>query len=170
MALTAIDAALLGLVLVGGVWGLVVGALRVAGPLAVLVALLTLVHAYPDLSTRLGAHPTVGFFLPLLAGFVGVVVYGFMARVLQGAVQLSRLGLLQRLLGLGLGLVTGTILAGALVWGLKTYGGLSGLLLLPGSRVAPVTLEFFRTVMACTQRFFPLPASEPVPWWKRSLW
>jgi uncharacterized membrane protein required for colicin V production len=172
MELTVLDAVLLGLVLVGGAWGLVVGALRVAGPLALLVAVLTLVHAYPELSTRLGAHPTVRFFLPLLVGFVGVVVYGFVAHLLRGALRWSPLGFLNRLLGLGLGLVTGTILAGALVWGLKTYGGLSGMMLLHGSTVAPATAEFFRTVMACTQRLFPRPdpGPEQVPWWKRPLW
>jgi hypothetical protein len=158
-------------VLVGGIWGLVVGALRVAGPLALLVALLTLVHAYPELSTRLGANPTVRFFLPLLVGFVGVVVYGFVAHLLRGALRWSPLGFFNRLLGLGL--VTGTILAGALVWGLKTYGGISGMMLLHGSTVAPPTAAFFRTVMACTQRLFPRPESGPPgpePWWKRPLW
>jgi len=168
--LTTIDAVLLCLVLVGGTWGLVVGAVRVAGPFALLVALLTLIHAYPEISTRLGPHPTVRFFLPLLVAFIGLVVYGFVAHILHGAVQLSRLGLLNRLMGLGLGLVTGTVLAGALVWWLKTHGGIYGLVLLRGTALAPVAAEFFQTVMAFTQRLFPRPQPEQEPWWKRSLW
>ena len=170
MELTLLDVGLLGLVLVGGLWGYVAGALRVAGPLAVLMAVLTLVHAYPELSTRLGTHPAGKLFLPLLAGFCGVVVYGFVGRVLHGAVPRSRLGVGNPLLGLGLGLVTGTLLAGACVWGLHTYGGVSGLFVLHRSVVAPVVLAFFETIMAFTQRFFPRPEPTQVPWWKRSLW
>jgi len=170
MELTLLDAGLLGLVLVGGLWGYVAGALRVAGPLAVLMAVLTLVHAYPELSTRLGTHPAGKLFLPLLAGFCGGVVYGFVGRVLHGAVPRSRLGLGNPLLGLGLGLVTGTLLAGACVWGLHTYGGVSGLFVLHRSVVAPVVMAFFETLMAFTQRFFPRPEPAHVPWWKRALW
>jgi len=74
------------------------------------------------------------------------------------------------LLGLGLGLVTGTLLAGACVWSLHIYGGMSGLFVLHHSVVAPVVLAFFETVMAFTQRFFPRTEPAQVPWWKRPLW
>lgn len=169
MELTGIDVVLLGLMLAGGACGLTVGAVRVAGPFAVLVALLTLVHAYPELSTRLGTHPTARLFLPLLAGFVGLVVYGFVVRILLGAVPASP-GISSRLLGLGLGLTTGTVLAGALVWWLKTHGGLYGIVLLHNSILASVATEFFQVIMAFTQRLFPPHKSEQEPWWKKPLW
>jgi uncharacterized membrane protein required for colicin V production len=169
MELTVIDMVLLGLVLAGGACGLAVGAVRIAGPFAVLVALLTLVHAYPELSTRLGTHPTARLFLPLLAGFVGLVVYGFVIRILLGAVPVS-LGIMGRLLGLGLGLITGTVLAGALVWWLKTHAGLYGMVLLHNSTLASVAIEFFQVVMAFTQRLFPRHKPEQEPWWKKPLW
>ena len=170
MELTAIDAVLVVLVVAGGIWGLVAGGVKVAGPLALLVAVLTLIHAYPELSTRFGAHPPVQFFLPLLVCFTGLVVYGFVGHILHGAVQLSRLGPLNRLLGLGLGLVTGTVLAGGAVWGLNTYGGIWGMLLLRNSAMAPVIADFFQVMMGFTQRLFPQPEPAKVPWWKRSLW
>ncbi|MGH8059570.1 MAG: hypothetical protein ACREOH_20415, partial [Candidatus Entotheonellia bacterium] len=84
MELTAIDGVFVGVVLAGGLWGLMAGGVKVAGPLALLVAVLTLVHAYPEVSTRLGAHPPVQVFLPLLVGFIGLVVYGFVGHILHG--------------------------------------------------------------------------------------
>jgi uncharacterized membrane protein required for colicin V production len=170
MGLTAIDGVLVLLVLAGGAWGLVAGAVKVAGPFALLVALLTLVHVYPDLATRFGIHPAVRFFLPLLMGFIGLVLYGFVAHILHRAIQVSPLGPLNHLTGLLLGLVTGTILAGALVWGLNTYGGIGGMVLLHNSVMAPVISEFFRAVMAFTQRLFPRPEPAKEPWWKKPLW
>jgi len=165
-----IDAVLLFLILVGGAWGLMAGAVKVAGPFAVVLAVVTLTHAYPEVSTRFGTDPGVQFFLLLLLGFIGLVIYGFVVRILNGAVHTIGLGPLNRAAGLGIGLVTGTILAGALVWALKTHGGLQGRVLLGGSVLAPVVSEFFEAVMAFTQRLFPRPGPEKEPWWRRALW
>lgn len=170
MELTWIDAVLLALVLLGGAWGLMAGAVKISAPSALILALITLLHTYPDISTRFSTAPIVQFFCLLLLGFIGLVVYGFVVRILQGAVRTSGLGPLNWLIGLGIGLVTGTILAGALAWGLETYGGLQGRMLLRGSILAPAVTEFFQAVMAFTSRLFTRPEPEKEPWWKRSLW
>jgi len=167
---TPIDIGLLLCILAGGAWGLIAGAVKVAGPFALILALVTLTHAYPEISTRFGTDPLVQFFFLLLLGFIGLVIYGFVVRILQGAVRTSGLGPFNRVIGLGLGLVTGTILAGLFVWGLNTYGGIQGKILLYGSVLAPVVSEFFQVVMAFTQRLFPRPQSVKEPWWKRTLW
>ncbi|MGH7961108.1 MAG: CvpA family protein [Candidatus Binatia bacterium] len=133
------------------------------------MVLLSLAHAYPGVSARFGTNPGVQFFLLLLV-FIGLVIYGFVVRALHGAVHVAGLGPLNRFLGVGLGLVAGTLLAGALVWGLDTYGGMQGKLLLHGSVLTPAVTEFFQTLMAFTERLFPKPEAEPEkPWWKRPL-
>lgn len=161
---TPVDMILAFLILAGGVWGLTAGAIQVSGPLALILALATLTHAYPDISTRFGTGPPVHQFFPfLLLVFIGLVIYGFMARILYGAMRAGGLGPLNRIAGLGLGLVIGTILAGALIEGLKNYGGVHGILLLRGSALAPAVLEFSRELVAFTQRLFPRPGSEKEP-------
>ncbi len=167
---TPLDFLLLFFVLMGGAWGLIVGAVKVSGPFALVLALLSLAHAYPGVSARFGTDPGVQFFLVLLLIFIGLIIYSFVARILHGAVHASGLGPLNRLLGVGLGLVTGTVLAGAVLWGLETYGGIQGKLLLHGSVLAPAVTEFFQTVMAFTERLFPRPEPETKPWWRRPLW
>lgn len=109
--------------------------------------------------TRLKRHVGLSWILGIV--FIGLVVYGF---------QVSRLSPLNHVMGLLLGLVTGTILAGALVWGLNTYAGIWSMVLLRNSVMAPVISEFFQTVMAFTQRLFPRPEPAKEAWWKRSLW
>lgn len=167
---TEIDALLLFLVLAGGVWGLVAGAVRVAVPFAAILAAISLLHTYPEVSRRFGTAPTGQLFGWLLLAFIAVVIFGFVSRVVHGAVHASGLGPLNRLLGVALGLVTGTILGGALVWGLETYGGMQGTLLLRGSTLAPSVKVFFEAIMGFAHRMFPSSPEEPVPWWRRRWW
>jgi len=167
---TEIDIVVLFLILAGGAWGAAAGAVRVSAPFAAILAGISLVHAYPEVSTRFGTSPSVQLFGLLLLAFIGVVIFGLVTRILHSAVHASGFGPVNRLLGLGLGLVTGTILSGAIVWGLETFGGLQGTILLRGSLLVPAVKEFFQAVMGFTQRMFPRPQEENIPWWKRPWW
>jgi uncharacterized membrane protein required for colicin V production len=168
MEITLIDAVLLAVIVVGGVWGLTAGAVRVVVPFTMILAVTALIHSYPDISSRFGKAPYPQFFLLLLLVLIGVLVFGFVLRALQAAVHASGYGAANRLVGFGLGLVTGTLLAGALVWWLQTYGGPQGKSLLGESVLAPAVLEFFQMAMAFLQRLIPERPKEP--WWKRTLW
>lgn len=163
MELTPIDMILTFLILAGGLWGLMAGATRAVGSFALIIALVTFTHAYPDLSTRFGSAPAVRFLLFLFLAFIGLVTYGFVANIIRGAVRSAGAIPFDRLLGLGLGLVAGAILAGALVWGLEMYGGVRGRLLLRGSTLAPALSEFIRQLVVFSRRLFPRSGAEKGP-------
>lgn len=171
MQLTPFDLAVIALVIMSALWGLLVGAIRAAAPFAVLLASVSLVHAYPDVSSQFGSGLTMQLVLILLLAFIALVIYGFVIRILHGAIRSTGFGPLDRLFGMLLGLVTGTLLGGALVWALQTYNGLRGAYLLSGSVLAPAVLQFFQALMVFSERIFPHP-SRPTnePWWKRPLW
>ncbi len=170
MNATAIDIVILFLVLIGGALGLMAGAIRLVGPFALVLALATLFRSYPQISGLFGGEAGVRFFLYLLLIFIALVIFGFVIRILHGAVRASGLSPLDRLLGVVLGLILGSLLAGGVVWGLETYGTGEAKALLQGAKLAPAALEFFNQVMAFTQRLFPTPESSKEPWWKRPLW
>lgn len=170
MELTPIDIVLLFLILGSGIYGLLAGAVKLTWPFALILALIMLTHAYPGISARFGADPAVNFFLYLFLAFLGLVVYACVVRLVHGAVHASGLGPLNRLLGGVLGLVTGTTMAGLLVWGLQTYGGIQGRVLLHGSSLAPAVSEFLQAMLAFTSRLFPRMEAEKEPWWKRAWW
>ncbi len=167
MELTPIDIILLFLILGSGMYGLLAGAIKLTGPFALILALIMLTHAYPGVSAHFGTDPAVNFFLYLFLAFIGLVVYACVVRLVHGAVHASGLGPLNRLLGGVLGLVTGTTMAGLLVWGLQTYGGIQGRVLLHGSILAPAVSEFLQAMLAFTGRLFPRMEVEKEPWWKR---
>lgn len=167
MELTPIDTVLLFLILGSGIYGLLSGAVKLAGPFAFILALVMLTHAYPEISAHFGTDPAVNFFLCLFWTFIGLVVYACVVRLVHGAVHASGLGPFNHLLGGVLGLVTGTIMAGALVWSLQTSGGIQGRVLLHGSSLAPAVLGFLQAVLAFTSRLLPRLGAEKEPWWKR---
>jgi uncharacterized membrane protein required for colicin V production len=171
MQLTPFDFGLISLVIMSGLWGLLTGAIRIAAPFAVVLAAVTLLHAYPNFSAQFGTGLTMQFCLVLLLAFIGLVIYGFVIRILHGAIWASGLGPLDRLFGLVLGLVTGTLLTGALVWALQTYSNLGGAGILNGSILAPAVVQFFQSLMTFTERIFPR-STDPTkePWWKKPLW
>ena len=166
---TEVDIVLLFLILAGGAWGVLAGAVRVAAPFAAILAVISLIHAYPEISTRFGANATAQLFGLLLLALIGVVIFGFVTRILHSAVRASGLGPVNRLLGLGLGLATGALLGGAVAWGLETHGGVQGTILLRGSMLMPAVKAFFEAVMGLTHRMFP-PPEPTVPWWRRPWW
>jgi hypothetical protein len=145
MELSAFDIGLLVLVLSAGAWGGISGAVRVSVPFA----------------ARFGADPHVHLFGLLLLAFIGVVIFGFVTRILHGAVHAAGFGLLNRVLGL----VMGTIVGGAVVWGLEAYGAEQAAVLMRGSVPAPPAKEFFEAIMG----FLPRPAPQ-LPWWRRPWW
>jgi uncharacterized membrane protein required for colicin V production len=170
MDIASVDLILVVLVIAGALWGLSAGAIRVVVPFTAALAAITLVHVYPDVSARFGTTPRIQFFLLLLLlAFVGLLIFGIVIRALQGVVQAGGLGPINRLVGLALGLVSGAMMAGALVWWIQTYSGPQAKSLLNGSALAPPLLEFFNSIMALTGHFVPR-AKPAEPWWKRSLW
>lgn len=171
MQLMPFDFAVIAIVTMSALWGLLIGAVRAAAPFAVLLAAVTLLHAYPEVSSQFGTGLTMQLVLMLLLAFIALIIYGFVIRILHGAVRATGFGPLDRLFGMVLGLVTGTLLGGALVWALQTYNGLRGAYLLSGSVLAPAVLQFFQALMAFSERIFPHPSGPTnEPWWKRPLW
>jgi uncharacterized membrane protein required for colicin V production len=170
MEINLMDALLLLLVVAGGIWGLAAGAVRVMVPFSMVLVMIFLAHSYPDISSRFGNAPYFQFFVFLLLIFAGILVFGFLLRALHAAVHASGLAPVNKLVGFGLGLVVGSVLAGASVWWLKTYGGSDGQSLLGQSLLAPGVFDFFQIVMAFIQRLFPWDVPVKEPWWKRALW
>lgn len=166
MEITILDVILLFIIIAGGIWGLATGAVRVVAPFTAILALVALMHAYPNIS---GKAPYIQFFLALLLGLTGLLIFGLVLRALQTAVHASGLAPVNRLIGLGLGLIAGTLITGALVWWLRTYGAPQAKSLLEQSVLAPAVLEFFQMVMAFTQRLFPWLKPREEPWSKRAL-
>ena len=170
MNLTSIDAAFLLIIGVVGIWGAKAGAVRLAAPFGFMLAVVALFHSYPAISAGFGRDATVRFFMLLLCGFIGLVIYGLTVRILHESLQTWGLGTFNRVVGLLLGLTTGTLLAGALIWGLEQYGGLDGKALLNGSNLASGIRKFFLALMDFTQRLFPRPSTDTdAPWWKQRL-
>jgi len=107
----------------------------------------------------------------LLVGFGVLLIFGLLMRALHAAVHASGFGPLNRLLGLGLGLLTGTVIASTVVWWIQSHGGPQVASLLSESVLSPALREFFDTIVAFTERLLPPIQAKPAePWWKRSLW
>ena len=171
MDLTSFDILLLLLVMGGGIGGAVNGAVRVVGPFALILALITLLYGYPQISAGFGTAPRIqSFLMLLLLAFVVLLLSGLVIRALQAAVQASGLGPINLLAGALLGCVAGAVGAGALIWWLQTKGGPHANVLLSGSTLAPALEEFFTTIVSFTLRFLPSVEIKPgEPWW-RTLW
>lgn len=166
--MTTFDLLLIIVILAGGVWGLVAGASRISMPFVLVLSGTSILYAYPRISTLFkGPDPVVRVFMYLLIFFVGLVIFGFLLRIIRNAVTAAGLGPLDKISGLAIGLITGALLAGTLIWGIETYGDGTWLNLLKDSHVSPGAMTFFRHVMAFTDRLFPQPEK---PWWKRPLW
>lgn len=164
MEITILDVILLFIIIAGGIWGLATGAVKVVAPFTAILALVVLMHAYPKISAQFGKAPLIQFFLALLLGLTGLLIFGLVLRALQTAVHANGLAPVNRLIGLGLGLIAGTLITGALVWWLRTYGAPQAKLLLEQSVLAPAVLEFFQMVTAFTQRLFPWLKPREKPW------
>lgn len=166
--MTTFDQLLIVVVLAGGVWGLLAGAVRISIPFVLVTVGVSILYAYPRISALFkGPDPVVKVFLYLLIFFIGLVIFGFLTRIIRNAVTATGLGLLDKISGLALGLITGALLAGSLTWGIETYGDGKWLSLLKDSQISPSALTFFRHIMAFTDRLFPQPEK---PWWERPLW
>jgi len=167
MDLTAFDILLLFFVIGGAVWGAVTG-IRVVGPFAVILALITLVYGYPQISAAFGTAAGIQpFLMLLLLAFAVLLLSGLVIRALLAAVQASGLG---GAIGALLGCFMGAIAAGALVWWLKSHGTPHVDALLSASVLAPALEEFFTTIVSFTVRLLPSIELRPgEPWW-RTLW
>lgn len=170
MEIAPIDALLIFIIAAGGIAGMAIGAVRLVVPFAMILAAISLAHDYPDLSARFQmASPSRTFLFVLFLCLVGLIMFGFLARAIQGAVQLSGLAPLNRILGSSLGLIIGAFTAGAVLWLVQRYGSLQARSLFTTSALAPALSEFFDLVVAFTERLFPVIARNE-PWWKRPWW
>lgn len=166
--MTTFDLALIAVILAGGVWGLMAGASRISLPFALVIVGATIVSAYPRVATLFkGPDPVVTGFLSLAILFIGLVIFGFLMRIIRNAVAAAGLGPLDKIAGLAIGLITGALIVGSLIWGIETYGDGKWQSLMKGSEIAPSALAFFNIIMTFTDRLFPQPEK---PWWQRPLW
>lgn len=168
MELTSLDVLLISLVVGGGIWGVATGATRLIATFTVLLVLTSVVHAYPDFSSRLSSTLWPQFFLVILLTLIGLLLAGLVGRALYTAMHTVGLNHVDRLIGAALGLMTGCVGAGLIVWLLGTHAGPQVNALLQGSALAPSVSEFFEIVMALTKNLLP-QARPKEPWW-RSLW
>jgi len=173
MELVWLDLALLFILFGIGMTGFYAGAIKFAGPSAFIFTMIALFYIYPNISSRFESDLPSQFFLYLLLGFVALVIYAFITRAVHGAVQTNGIGVFNRLLGVGLGLITGALIAGTLVWAYQTYGNSESKALIEDSIMATAVVTFFHEVMGFFQRLLPeseIPEQEDVPWWRRPLW
>ena len=157
MNLTSIDVVFILIISVTGIFGAKAGAVRFTAPFGLILALVALFHSYPAISAGFGPDPTVRFFMMLLCGFIGLVIYGLTVRILHESLRTSGFGSFNTLLGLLLGLTVGTLLAGLLIWGLEQHASVDDKALLNGSSLAPGIRTFFLALMDFTQRLFRAP-------------
>ena len=166
--MTTFDLLLVAVILAGGIWGLMAGASRISIPFVLVMVGVSILYAYPRISALFkGPDPVVKVFMYLLIFFIGLIIFGLLMRIIRNAINAAGLGPLDKISGLAIGLITGALLAGTLIWGIETYGDGKWQSLLKDSQISPSAMTFFRSVMAFTDRLFPQPEK---PWWKRSLW
>jgi len=102
------------------------------------------------------------------------VIFAVVARLTRSAIRTTGLGPLDHLLGVVLGLILGGLIVGSTVWGIQVYD-LEWKNLLQDSKLTADALNFFKWVMAWTQKFFPRPEIgienvKEIPFWRRKLW
>jgi uncharacterized membrane protein required for colicin V production len=166
--MTIFDLFLIAVILAGGVWGLMAGASRISIAFVLVMVSVSILYAYPRISALFkGPDPVVKIFMYLLILFISLVIFGFLLRIIRNAVTAAGLGPLDKISGLAIGLITGALIVGSLIWGIETYGDGKWQSLLKDSQVSPSAMTYFRHVMAFTDRIFPQPEK---PWWKRPLW
>jgi len=166
--MTTFDLLLIAVILSGGIWGLMSGASRISIPFVLFMVGASILYAYPRISALFkGPDPVVKLFMSLLICFIGLVIFGFLMRIIRNAITAAGLGPLDKISGLALGLITGALIAGSFIWGIETYGDGKWQSLLKDSQVSPSAMTFFKHIMAFTDKLFPQPER---PWWKRPLW
>jgi len=156
-SLNILDLVILGLILGGALWGYNVGWFRSIRPTVLIFALATIVYIYPDWKEYFAREGIVSFFLIILLIFIGLMVWGFIARFFKAVVGSSSFGNLNKIFGLFLGLVLGTFFGGVLLFILKKYGGAEAKNIMDSSSLGPSVLEFFHIIMNFTEKAFPFP-------------
>jgi len=141
-----LDLFIVGIVLVGGLLGMLSGAIRLAVPLALLVAISMIVRAHPEMTSVV--EPSARPFLAVAGIVIGLFVFGVLVRAMGAVVHAAGLRPLDRFLGLVLGLALGSLLAGAAVWLIQRYGPPDLKSLLATSQFAATTLTFFNHLIA----------------------
>lgn len=173
MHLNIIDIFILSIILLTGVLGLRFGIFRLVVPFALVLVITTILYNYNRISLGFENKPFVNVFLLLLIGFIGLLIFAVVARLAQAVMKTTGLAPLDHFLGLVLGLILGGLVVGATVWAIQTYN-VEWKNLLRDSKVTIDALNFFKWIMAWTQKFLPTTPEveniKAVPWWKRNLW
>lgn len=163
-SLNVLDLVIIGLLGGGALWGYKVGCLRAIRPSVLIFALFTVVYIYPAWKEYFLRENIVSFFLIILLIFIGLIIWGFIARYFKAGIGSSSLGSIDGILGLLLGLILGAILGGFLVFILEKYGGAEAKNIVDSSSLGHSVLKFFHIIMSFIENCFPLPKKES--WWK----
>lgn len=164
-SLNILDFVIIGLLAGGALWGYGVGCLRAIRPSVLIFALVTIIYIYPVWKDYFLRENIFSFFLIILLIFIGLIIWGFIARFLKSGVGSSSFGNLNGIFGLFLGLILGAVLGGFLIFVLKKYAGAEAENIINSSSLGSSVLKFFHIIMNFIEKCFPLPQKEP--WWKR---
>ena len=156
-----LDLAIASCILVGGLWGFLRGAIRLAGPFALATGLVILANGYPEIVATFRSQPELpSLLIGKIALFGGLMLYGILARFLHRAVHLTGLGIFNRLAGVVFGGITGIVVAGCGVWAAQAFlPDLAGELIAE-SRLAVLCLQVFALLSLIAEQLFhaKLPA------------
>jgi uncharacterized membrane protein required for colicin V production len=164
-SLNILDIIIVSFILGGAFWGYRIGALRGIGPAVLIFALVTVSYVYPDWKEYFAREGIVSFFLVILLIFIGIWIWGVLARYFTASIGSTGIGNLNWILGLLLGIILGAVLAGFLVFVLKTYGGADAREIIKSSFFSESCLKFWYIIMEFIQK--SLPISKKVHWWER---
>ena len=156
-SLNILDLVIIGLLAGSALWGYKVGCLRAIGPSVLIFALTTVIYIYPAWKKYFLRENVVSFFLILLLIFIGLIVWGFIARFFQSGIGSTYFGKMNGIFGLLLGLVLGAVLGGFLVFILNSYGGNEAKEIIKSSSLGPSVLKFFHIITNFIKNCFPLP-------------
>ena len=150
-----VDIAIFIIVVGGGALGFVLGAVRAAVPFALVLVVATMIELYPAIAYSFGQENVIKFFLYLLLAFIGLVIFGAVFSLAQRFARFFDMGLIHRVSGLLLGLVTGTLISGVLIGGFENYGGDLWKSSKQDSTLSQPVQIFLDLVMAWTDKIFP---------------
>lgn len=133
-----------GVIVLGALWGLRSGGIRLAGPFLLLAGFIILRESYPEIIDAFRNQPKLPTMMLVKLGLLGVLMlYGLLARYIHRAAHASGLGPINRVAGLVLGSVTAVIVSGFGVWISRTFAAADVDVLLPDSRLGPAVLQIF---------------------------
>jgi uncharacterized membrane protein required for colicin V production len=144
MTASALDIGIVGMIVLGALWGLRSGGIRLAGPFVLIAGSLILRQSYPEIVDAFRNQPKLPTMLVFkLAILVALMAYGVFARYIHRAVHASGLGIVNRLAGVVLGAVTALLVAGFGLWLGISFAGEETEAMLAASQLGPAALQIF---------------------------